>query len=99
MPKKRKTLQQKLHADQNRQTDYGEKQSVANPKSETSSSQQVTFSLPTSYSASKQTHRSAPTVAISTDSYAYLGKDLLKTALLSCSVVIVELLIRYFFMS
>ena len=103
MPKKKRTRKQKIQTDQ-RQVDHEvivrDKQSQ--PTNPTSTKQQnavpgISFSLPTSYANKKV---SAPltqptTVAISTNEYTYLGKDLLKTGVLTSVIVIVECLIRF----
>jgi hypothetical protein len=63
--------------------------------------QGMTFSLPTNYHATqiaqKEKKTTVVTASISTSEYGYLGKDLMRTTLLSGAIVIAELLIRLFY--
>lgn len=91
MPKKKKTLKHKLQTDKRRQETTVGQESV---QSETG-----TFSLPQSYVAKKESPRkkiTPTTQTISTHEYAYLGRDLLKTTLLTGSIICIEILIRYY---
>lgn len=106
MPKKKKTLKQKLKTEQRHQVstldrNSEEASSVENHASSESVGQ--TFSLPQSYLNSRQSGKrntsqtSVQTTAIETHEYKYLGMDLLKTFLLTSSIVIVELILRFVF--
>jgi hypothetical protein len=109
MPKKRKTRNQKISSEKKRQIDHETVVSVDSSSSKTTQStqqetatQEVTFSLPTNYHATQTTQKekkitSSVTTSISTSEYGYLGKDLMRTALLSGAIVIAELLIRLFY--
>jgi hypothetical protein len=93
MPKKRKTLQHKILADQ--------KRSVPSSSQITAEQEQampgVTFSLPTSHGAvQKVTKPYQEAITIATSEYGYLANDLMRTALLTVAIVITELLIRFF---
>lgn len=101
MPKKRKTRKQKISLEQKRQEVH---ETVSPVDSSTPSSHQTiatteAFSLPTNYHQSTQKERTtvAQPTTISTGEYGYLGKDLMKSAVLSGSIVIAELLIRLFY--
>lgn len=107
MPKKRKTLKQKISVDQKRQT-------VQNTTVSTDSShgvinkitqqksiiQETTFSLPDNIKPvqnSIKTQKEQTVKAITTADYDYLSNDLLRTALLCVAIVIAEILIRLFY--
>lgn len=91
MPKKKKTLKHKLQTDKRRQETA--------VSSETMQRDTATFSLPQSYikkaPASSPRLADKPTV-ITTHAYNYLGRDLLKTTLLTGSIIVIEILIRYY---
>jgi hypothetical protein len=112
MPKKKKTLKQKMQTDQRRQSDPKVLTSpnasnntlptasghVERP-TETASGM---FSLPTDYSKkNKETVATrtaqASAITISTNEYSYLGKDLLKTGFLTIIIVLAELVIKFVF--
>lgn len=97
MPKKKKTLKQKLQTDKRRQlttvsADHTE-ESVTSP----------TFSLPQDYikttSAKRTTIKHTPTQVtnIQTHEYKYLRRDLIKTSMLTTSIVVLEIILRYVF--
>ncbi|MGH7203897.1 MAG: hypothetical protein ACREHC_05630 [Candidatus Levyibacteriota bacterium] len=112
MPKKKKTLKQKMQADQLRQ---GNPKVVTSPptpeplhaaasgqEQRSPETQSGMFSLPTDYSKKhKETVKphSMPvsTIAISTNEYSYLSKDLLKTGFLTIIIVLAELVIKFVF--
>lgn len=56
----------------------------------------TTYSLPASEETLKTPEREKA-LHVSTIGYDYLQKDLRKTIILTCSIVIAELLIRYYF--
>ena len=112
MPKRKKTLKEKKHADERRHVTH-ETTHLAGTTSRNHQSHEMTpesiaaplgntFSLPTNHT---QKHTKVPavpvsrptTVTISTNEYGYLGKDLLKTGFLTVFVVAAELMIRFFF--
>lgn len=110
MPKKRKTRKQKITVDQKQKMVHEsvsyESSSPSNAVTQIAHStnaetntQEVTFSLPTNDTSSvqKESRYSVAQVAISTDDYGYLGKDLVRTVLLSGAIVLAELLIRLWF--
>ncbi len=106
MPKKRKTRKDKILTEQKRQvvqtiTSMESSQKETTPLTQQSATQQgLTFSLPTNYKQSntkKETVSPIKTVAISTADYGYLGKDLIKTTLISSAVILAELLIKIWF--
>lgn len=111
MPKKTKTLKQKKQADQRRQVSPESSSAKASSaKKTTHISQtmatthvhQTTFSLPTT-AIKPSIHKTpvhasqATTIAIDTSDYSYLGKDLLKTGLLTIGIVVAELVFKLFF--
>ena len=88
MPKKRKTWKQKITADL-RQKAY-----IPNP--DTFSSQEVVSSQQPAFQQSQNLDNKKQTVhAISTSAYHYLSSDLLKTLILTWSIVLVELVLRF----
>lgn len=110
MPKKRKTRKEKIQREHKRQVTQDVAPSISpSPTEHVHSTQeaampQMTFSLPetpeTQQKAPIHTKPAAPkpvVTAISTDEYDYLGKDLVRTALLTGAIVFAELLIRLFF--
>jgi len=106
MPKKKKTLKQKLKTEQRRQfpsidsslQDHSVAEDAVSPDLK-----EQTFSLPHSYTGNtvKTTRKviSTPMQAttIATNEYKYLGRDLLKTLFLTSSIIIVELVLRFIF--
>lgn len=108
MPKKRKTRKQKMLTEQKKQAvhetvplvDLSEK-NAAPATQLPASAQQITFSLPKHYNNqtehAKERKPAAAAVAISTSEYGYIGKDLMRTALLSGAIVIAEILIKMWF--
>jgi len=103
MPKKRKTRKEKLLHDQKRQTVHESTSSVVvSPKTETEQKQEsvtpaMTFSLSaTQEQPAKTPQKKATTISISTDEYAYLSNDLMRTALLTVAIVFAELVIKLF---
>ena len=105
MPKKKRTRKQKIQTSQ-RHVDHAvmttnEPLQTSNQESPRQGSvgSHVSFSLPTSYTHAKNaatiptTH--VATAAITTNDYGYLGKDLLKTGLLTVAIVATECLIRF----
>lgn len=104
MPKKRNTRKHKISIDQKRQVvPETSSSSVVSSSVATQKSQQpdvssgMTFSLPTNLVKAPTTKNPVVTTVISTENYGYLTTDLLKTAIISGAVVIVELLIKTFF--
>jgi hypothetical protein len=108
MPKKRKTRNQKISSEQKRQIVHETVLSVDSSSNKTTQSiqqetanQGMTFSLPTNYHSTQTVQKEKKTTSavtsISTSEYGYLGKDLMRTALLSGAIVIAELLIRLFY--
>jgi hypothetical protein len=111
MPKKKKTRKQKMQTDQRRQMTQQLSPSQAsvqtpvhadNEPQEATESHAGTFSLPKSFtftSAKKTQAVAAPQqrTAIITNEYHYIGTDLLKTVLLTASIIIAELVIRFAF--
>lgn len=111
MPKKKRTRKQKIQTDQrhihpsvmasNEPSQRGDSPSKQQ-KHENTTTSGVSFSLPASYAnkhvSQKATPSSQPTtIAIATNEYDYLGKDLKKTLLLTIIIAIAEFLIRFFY--
>lgn len=104
MPKKKKTLKQKMQADQRRQpttavrtSSENSPQTIPQP-AHTSAS--TSFSLPTTHAKKHRESREqarTTAIAIDTNEYAYLSKDILKTTLLTSLIVIAELVMKFFF--
>jgi len=111
MPKKKRTLKQKQVADKRRSTIHtgGHTAPVTHTQHRVSPDSTLpaapaetttgTFSLPTHYTTAK--HSTHPlsrgtTTTIATDEYGYLGKDLVKTALLTIIIIVVEVLLHLF---
>ncbi len=92
MPKKKKTLKHKLQTDKRRQD--------ASVSSDPIQSESPTFSLPQSYMVKKpspsRTPASPKPATITTHEYNYLRRDLFKTTLLTGSIIVIEILIRYY---
>ena len=109
MPKKKKTLKQKLKAEQRRQFPTPDSSSVENSVIENHAQipTEQTFSLPQSYldnshkakqkTAAMIQNARAQTLSIATHEYKYLGRDLAKTLFLTGSIIIVELVLRFIF--
>lgn len=111
MPKKKRTRKQKIQADQKRQVSYHKTSEPSSQKAPSPSiptnapaeeSQPVSFSLPTSLNNTPSTNTKLHTTSevtnvITTSEYTYLRKDLVKTALLTGTIVFVELLIKLLF--
>jgi len=108
MPKKRKTRKQKISIDQKRQVvDEVSPFNESSPNNSTPLTQQeavpqgMTFSLPTHFHPNQTIQKgrkiTSESVVISTTDYGYLANDLIKTALLSVTIVIAEILIRLFY--
>jgi hypothetical protein len=107
MPKKRKTKKEKLQKDHKRQVVHQAQPSVISSEQlgkhtdQQIPTQGMTFSIPTSntevQSAPRKTKPTQTTTVISTEEYGYLGVDLLKTAIVTCAVVITEVIIRILF--
>ena len=90
MPKKKKTLKQKKLADVRRSQEPDVfKPPVSENLTQTSTPKE---SMPLRPITSPQT---ASRHAISTVDYGYLGPDLLKTSVVTCVIVIVELLLHF----
>jgi hypothetical protein len=103
MPKKKKTLKQKMQADQRRDVTKSVTTShepspstAANP-----AASGVSFSIPAAHT---KKHNERPVaqprttaIAIDTNEYTYLSKDLIKTSVLSLLIVVAELAIKFFF--
>ena len=84
MPKGGKTRKQKILADLRRQAMHQDKKEV----------DLKTYSIP----AQKLPHEESPIkIHSSTIDYRYLTRDLLRTLLLTCSIVIAELMMKYWF--
>ena len=108
MPKKRKTRKEKVLNEQKRQVVQNITPSMeVSQRSTTPLAQQstpaqgMTFSLPSSYNrsnAKKEIVSPVKTTIISTADYGYLGKDLIRTTLISGAIVLAELLIRLFYL-
>jgi hypothetical protein len=89
MPKKKKTRKQKMQSDQRRQTITISAQPIPNhEKIERETPSPTTTVAPTAKPIVRH--------AILTGEYQYLSGDLLKTAVLTCSIVLAELLIHFF---
>jgi hypothetical protein len=107
MPKKRKTRKQKIQFDQKRQAVHEIPPVIASQKNDTRSSPQtstvpdVAFSLPRATEEKKsapETVTSKETVVtVPADDYGYLGIDLAKTAIVTCAIVVTEIVIRILF--
>jgi hypothetical protein len=102
MPKKRKTLQNKILADQKRQMIHKTESSVISSSQTTVEQNQtkpgVTFSLPTSQGAvQKAVKPQHEAITITTGEYGYLTNDLMRTALLTGAIVLTELLVKILF--
>lgn len=106
MPKKRKTRKQKLLTTQKKQEAHIIESGAALSQQEepklASPETGITFSLPAvpgiKSPSRKKSEPARQTVTIETTEYAYLGKDLLKTAIVTGIIVLVELLIRMFYL-
>jgi len=83
MPKKKKTRKQKIQADSRHTTE-----SAALP-----SEQIQTYSVAKKEVISPKV-TSSSTTTIATSDYRYLSKDLLKTVLLTISIIIIELVLQ-----
>ena len=102
MPKKRKTRKEKIVTDQKRQVVHQNESSIIpSSKNETHGTgeniQTVTFSLPTVQEKKPATKPASQAVTISTNEYGYLTTDLMRTALLTISIVLAELVIKVVF--
>ncbi len=112
MPKKKKTLKQKMQADQRRQGNPKVVTSLITPEhlqatasehaQRSPETQSGMFALPTDYSkkhkeAMRSTITPASTITISTNEYDYLSKDLLKTGFVTIVIVLAELMIKFVF--
>lgn len=98
MPKKKKTRKEKILSDQRRQTHQaaGTSPSVTStPRGMndllTSDQPNTTVAFATPKSTSTAQH------AISTIDYKYLPGDLMKTAILTGSIIVIELVIKFIF--
>ena len=107
MPKKKKTREQKIQADMRRQSPVSkpqvrvsDQQKQTTPTEVTPQIQQATFSLSKEYTP--RHHPGTPkdlvqeSQAIHTNSYKYLAPDLIKTVFLTSSIIVAELLIKFF---
>ncbi len=108
MPKKRKTREQKILAQEKRQAVQETAPSIVSsqkndrqPTSTQTLMQGATFSLPAitpdNQSNQRKTKQSVTTIAIATEEYSYLGTDLLKTAIVTGAIAITEIIIRFLF--
>lgn len=101
MPKKRKTRKEKMYVDQKRQIPLDVSVSTSQKNDTSLPQKEQTFSLPISHSilALAQNERAHKITVgpISTESYNYLGRDLIRTALLTGAIVLAEMLIRILF--
>ncbi len=108
MPKKRKTRKQKISSEKKqslvpKSTQFtGSSDSASTQVAQKESAGEgMMFSLPTNYRAThpdqKEKKPIVVTASISTSEYGYLGKDLMRTALLSGAIIVAELLIRLFY--
>ena len=100
MPKKRKTREQKILTEHKRQT--VNQPVLSNVSIQKDNSQQVnsrgaTFSFSPVLAGKITPRKAEPTITISTNEYSYLSIDLLKTALVTCAIVIAEIVIRMVF--
>ncbi len=87
MPKKKRTLKQKVQSDVRRHSTH----TMTHHESDGQ-----TFSLPQSYFTPTQKIPATPRVTtIATNEYRYLGRDLFKTMFLTGTIVLIEILIRY----
>jgi hypothetical protein len=82
MPKKKKTLKQKLLSDHRREANNTASYSFVAERLESQSKQPIVPS---------KEH----TQTISTKSYGYLATDLRKTALFTIGIIVIELVIRF----
>ena len=103
MPKKRKTLKQKIQTEQKQHTVSETSVPTVSTQHNTQVVQdvptQTTFSLPTEHLATKTIKKPLQeTITVATVEYDYLGKDLVKTALLTGAIVLAELVIKLFIM-
>ena len=112
MPKKKKTLKQKMQADQRRQTTTDvmvssekftkDTTTKGNTQEHTPTSSSVSFSLPSSHAKKRpevreERHHQSTSIAVDANEYSYLSKDLLKTSILTFLIVIAEIVIKFFF--
>lgn len=110
MPKKKRTRKQKIQTDQKHIHHSVMAPPEPSQRGDSPSKQQkhitttsgVSFSLPESYANKHTSQKATPssqqtTIAIATNEYDYLGKDLRKTVLLTITIVIIEFLIRFFY--
>ena len=109
MPKKRRTRKQKILVDQKKHmvhepepVDTSSQKVESQTAAQNTATPDITFSLPTTTSTKQPTPRAAKpavqTVSVLTTEYGYLGKDLVKTALLTGAIIIAELLIRFLYL-
>ena len=92
MPKKRKTREQKILSEHRKETVH---QTVSSHLSS-----EATFSLSSLSTAKPVIKKVVPqptVVAVATDEYSYLRIDLLKTTIITCAIVITEIVIKILF--
>ena len=92
MPKKRKTREQKIHSEHKKETVH---QTVSSHLSS-----EATFSLSslsTEKPIIKKTLTQPTVIAVETDGYNYLQTDLLKTTIITCAIVITEIVVKILF--
>lgn len=105
MPKKKRTRKDKIQADIKRQSTP----SLAHPtrpvavtreakEPEKTKQTSGSFSLPQRYTDQIKTHPTTASAKISTSAYGYLQGDLLKTTVLTFSIIGAELLIYFMMM-
>jgi hypothetical protein len=91
MPKKKQTFKHKRQTDQRKTVKILDQTAYSSP---------VSFSLSESAystdSGTKRTTTGVVSMTIATKDYAYLGKDLIKTGILTGGILIVELIIHFF---
>jgi hypothetical protein len=107
MPKKRKTLKQKINKDLKRHVGPEiTPPALSTPMQVTQVIKQETittgtFTLPTltdkQSSLSNSAKQGIEAVTVSTSEYGYLPTDLLRTAVISGAIIITEIFIRFFF--
>jgi len=92
MPKKRKTREQKILSEHKKETVH---QTVSSHLSS-----EATFSLSsvsTERPIIKKTVSQPTVIAVQTDEYKYLRTDLLKTTIITCAIVITEIVVKVLF--
>ncbi len=83
MPKKIKTLKQKMRSDQRQHQ-------IKEPNSAQLQEGRISFD----FASSGEKTKAKPNHAIAINEYKYLSTDLMKTVILTSSIIIVELLVK-----